>query len=197
VSGVKVDRLARRLHVTRGSFYWHFKNHAQLLRALLKYWEDTNTAPFVLVASARSGVSAAEKFRLINEIWVQEKDYSAAFDTAVRDWARISSEAAACVRRTDAARIEILHAVFKELGYDEPEALVRARITYFHQVGYYALAFKEDAQYRRALVPVYIQVLMGNPADAEGQRKSSELHLRSKTKASAAVIGDPIAAALD
>jgi AcrR family transcriptional regulator len=167
VAGVKVDRLARRLRVTRGSFYWHFKNHAHLLRELLKFWEDTNTAPFVNTALGNGSSSAVDKFRAINEIWVQERDYSAAFDTAVRDWARLSREAADCVRRTDAKRIDILHLVFKELGYSDPEALVRARITYFHQVGYYALEFKEDAQHRRALVPVYIEVLMGQPARQE------------------------------
>src|SRR5688572_17713954 len=32
VDAVKVGRLARRLHVTRGGFYWHFTSRADLLR---------------------------------------------------------------------------------------------------------------------------------------------------------------------
>src|SRR5580704_12602543 len=46
VNAVKVDRLARRLRLTRGSFYWHFKNRSHLLRDLLKSWEQTNSAAF-------------------------------------------------------------------------------------------------------------------------------------------------------
>src|SRR5579863_5677371 len=46
VNAVKVGRLARRLRVTRGSFYWHFKSHEDLLHELLRSWEKTNTEPF-------------------------------------------------------------------------------------------------------------------------------------------------------
>ena len=161
ISAVKVDKLARRLRVTRGSFYWHFKSHAQLLRDLLKSWEESNTAPFERAAAQGSQGSTPDDFRRLVNIWVDENDYSAAFDTAVRDWARFSREAAQAVHRTDDRRIAILHGIFTGLGYGEPEALVRARITYFQQVGYYALEFREDPQRRRELVSVYVQVLLG------------------------------------
>jgi AcrR family transcriptional regulator len=163
VAGVKIDRLARRLGVTRGSFYWHFKSHADLLRDLIKLWEDTNTAPFFRVVSADNRATAVEKFRTIIDIWVEEKDYSSAFDTAVRDWARSSRTVAECVRRIDATRIDILMRVFKELGYGDREALVRARITYFHYVGANALKIEEPKEYRMALVPIVRDVLMGHP----------------------------------
>src|SRR5882762_4322755 len=39
---VKVDRLARRLKVTRGGFYYHFKSHHALLEDLLKRWRTQN-----------------------------------------------------------------------------------------------------------------------------------------------------------
>jgi len=35
IEEVKVDRLARRMRVTRGSFYWHFEHRKDLLDALL------------------------------------------------------------------------------------------------------------------------------------------------------------------
>jgi AcrR family transcriptional regulator len=38
LDGVRVEPLARRLGVTKGSFYWHFKDRQQLVEALLDRW---------------------------------------------------------------------------------------------------------------------------------------------------------------
>jgi AcrR family transcriptional regulator len=165
VNAVKVDRLARLLRVTRGSFYWHFKSHAELLRELLKSWEQTNTGPFERVLTNDGTPHGIKEFLAIIKLWVDEKDYSPAFDTAVRDWARTSREAAAAVHRADERRIEILHRVFIDMGVVDPEALIRARITYFHQVGYYTLGFQEEREQRLALVPFYAQILLGRPSE--------------------------------
>lgn len=35
---IKVDRLARRIGVSRGSFYWHFRNREDLIDAVVEYW---------------------------------------------------------------------------------------------------------------------------------------------------------------
>lgn len=167
VASVKVERLARRLRVTRGSFYWHFSNRSQLLSELLRFWEQANSNAFERALS-RNGL---DDFLAFINVWIDEKDYSPAFDTAVRDWARTSREAADAVHRTDKRRVNILNRIFIDMGYAEAEALVRARITYFHQVGYYAIEIQEDPQRRRELAPVYVEVLAG--AAFSGRNKVS------------------------
>jgi AcrR family transcriptional regulator len=165
ISAVKVGRLARNLRVTRGSFYWHFSNHQELLRALLQLWESSNTRPFEEALNREGARVGYQEFCSIINLYLEEDKYNPEFDTAVRNWARTSKAAAAAVRRVDAKRIDILHKIFADLGYADPEALVRARITYFHQVGYYAIDMQEDPERRRSLVPVYIRVLIGKSAD--------------------------------
>jgi AcrR family transcriptional regulator len=157
IRGVQIGKLARRLKATRGGFYWFFDSHRQLLDELLVDWERTNNAAFKAVL--RDGGTA--DFRELVDIWIDETAYSSAWDAAVRDWARVSAKVATAVRRVDDERIEILTRVFAGLGYDRREAFVRARITYFHQVGYYALGVRESRDDRLALLPYYTRVLTG------------------------------------
>lgn len=159
MQAVKVDRLARRMRVTRGSFYWHFSSHKDLLEKLLKMWVSTNTRPFERVLQAP--LSAEAKFQAIVDLWISEDQYDPRFDAAVREWARVSAHVARVVRHADEARISVLQRIFVELGYVEPDALVRARIAYFHQVGYYTLGIAESAATRRRLRPYYTRALIG------------------------------------
>jgi len=160
IAGVEIGKLARRLKVTRGGFYWFFNSRQQLLNELLAQWELQNTAAFesVLKSSPHNGLA---EFNAVVEVWVTEERYSPAWDAAVRDWARISPKVANVVRRTDERRIAILHQIFRDMGCTGDEAIVRARICYFHQVGYYALGLGESRRERLRLLPTYIRLLTG------------------------------------
>lgn len=161
VDNVKVEKLAHQLGVTRGSFYWHFKSRNELLDAVLADWEVNNTEPFdeALRSSDHNGVA---EFERIAELWLEEKAYRPAYDSAIRDWARNSKRVARRIRRIDNRRIQIFEQIYLDLGYDSEEAFIRARITYFHQVGYYALGLGESKKERRRLAPLYIKILLGD-----------------------------------
>lgn len=55
----------------------------------------------------------------------------------------------------------MIHKMFLDLGYEPTVALVRARVLYFHQVGYYTIKPGESRSERLRLFPVYVRVLMG------------------------------------
>ena len=160
IGSVEVGRLARKLKVTRGGFYWFFNSRKQLLNELLADWERTNNAAFkaVLKHAGRNGMT---EFMAIVDIWINESQYNPAWDAAVRDWARLSGSVANTVRRVDDERIAVLAQVFKDMGYPDDESFVRARVTYFHQVGYYALGVRETREERLKLLPLYTRTLTG------------------------------------
>lgn len=165
IATVKIERLAVGLGVTIGSFYWHFKNRAALLAALLADWRTANTAAMA-AAAQRSGVSALERFDAFVNVWVEPSEYSPAYDSAVREWARSAPEVRAAVREVDALRVQLLREIFVDLGYDDDRAEVRARITYFHQIGYYALDLRDDSATRLRLRPLYFEALRDGPGRA-------------------------------
>jgi len=162
IEAVKVERLAAGLGVTRGSFYWHFANRDALLAALLRDWAETNTAPIVRAVEAAGEDGHARMMALVR-VWIDETDFSPDYDAAVRDWARRSPRVAATVRRIDARRIAVLQGIFDRFGYPPDAALIRARVAYFHQVGYYALAIRETKARRLSLLPLYYEALTGLP----------------------------------
>jgi AcrR family transcriptional regulator len=166
VERVKVLTLADRLGVSRSSFYWYFKSRQDLLAALLAHWEATNTAAMMAQAAlpaATINEAVCNVFRCV----VNAQLFDTALDFAVRDWARRDAEVQAALHRSDARRIEALAAMFEQFDYIAPEAVARARVLYFMQIGYDLAQTREAPQKRLALLPAYLQVFTGQPARPE------------------------------
>jgi len=157
--GVKVDRLAKKAGVTRGGFYYRFQSRQALLDALLKHWQATNHKPIV---DALSGPGApAERFQALMNLWLEERDFDPDYDIAIRSWSRVSPKVAKAVHRIDDIRIDAFKQLFLDAGYPEDEAFIRARITYFHQIGYYAMGVHESTKRRKELSQLYYRILTG------------------------------------
>lgn len=173
VDDVKVDRLATQMQVTRGGFYWHFKDRQDLLDALFSDWEVRNYFEIAQVKArwARTSPDLSE----IVFLWLNEDPSFPAFDMAIRVWARKAPLVADAVRRVDDAWISLLSELFLKGGLGENESLVRARVTYFHQIGYYALGITEDKADRIRLAPYYYEVLTGHSASDDLVEKLNNL----------------------
>jgi AcrR family transcriptional regulator len=164
IDEVKVDHLARLMRVTRSSFYSYFENRNDLFEALLADWEARNYFDIARIQAcwARSPPEMAAVIGL----WLGEDPTARSFDIALRAWARRAAGAADSIRRVDDAWIGLLRKSFGRDGIAADEALVRARITYFHQIGYWALDLDEERDERVRLAPVYYRVLTGHEATA-------------------------------
>jgi AcrR family transcriptional regulator len=160
ISEVKIEHLARKLHVTRGSFYFHFSSLNDLHDALLNEWRTANFVPFQKLRE-KPFDTGLQLFTDIVHVWVDEDPFSPALDLATRDWSRTSASLAREVKLNDSLRMDLLTEAFHKMGYPEDESIVRARITYFHQIGQYALSFKEPRKTREQYQPLFGSVLLG------------------------------------
>jgi len=161
IDAVKVVPLAKLLGATTGSFYWHFKSRKQLHDALLRDWVESNGMPFVAAVEA-AGPDVRDQFLAFVGVWVFDRGFSSAYDEAVRAWAHRSQQVSAVLREVEAKRIELLKALLRRFGYEETEAYIRARITYFHQVGYYNMGIRESRRERLRLNRYYVEALTGD-----------------------------------
>jgi len=132
VERVRVEPLAKELGVTKGSFYWHFKNRDDLLSQILSYWSDEMTAQ-VFHKITKMEVSPKDKmFALMEEVVIKKRGK---YDSAIRSWAKQSKAVALAVGKIDHLRLEFLSKLFTEIGFSKSQAQIRAQLMYGYMVG--------------------------------------------------------------
>lgn len=134
VAAVAIDRLAKGVGATRGSFYWHFEDRRELIEAALALWERENTIDLIPEADAVGDPAERLRFifRLVYERPVDPIEIalaSAADDPLV----------APVFLRVTRARIALLRRTLVDLGLGEAEAGDRAWLAYAFYIGHHQL----------------------------------------------------------
>ena len=160
VDSVKILPLAKRLNLSRTSFYWFFKDREELLATLIGRWRDKNTGNIVKQSEAYAE-SLAEAMLNVFDCWLNKDLFDSKFEFAVRSWALQSDGILAEVRQADQLRLEALKRMFVRFGHSEISSDVRARTTYLVQIGYISMQSQEDLALRMKRIPEYIEIYTG------------------------------------
>lgn len=160
VDSVKILPLAKRLNLSRTSFYWFFRDREELLGALVARWRDKNTGNLVKQCEAYAE-SLAEAMLNVFDCWLNKDLFDSQFEFAIRSWGLQSPEILAEVQAADQTRMEALTRMFMRFGYEEGQADVRARTTYLVQIGYITMQTKEELAERMKRIPEYIAIFTG------------------------------------
>ena len=124
LDGVRVEPLAKRLGVTKGSFYWHFRDRQELLDALLDRWfsiwddqmlpdiEGTENPAARIWTLMESVIGRATRGQTVSLRLMSHKD---------PDIARRIDE-------RDSQRLAFLMRRLEEIGFPKEEARVRGQI---------------------------------------------------------------------
>ncbi|WP_345463440.1 TetR/AcrR family transcriptional regulator [Nocardioides marinquilinus] len=108
---VRIEALAGSLRVTKGGFYWHFRDRRALLDAMLDHWEATLVDRTIEAADHGGGEGRARLRRLFR---AADADGLLGLEVAVRDWARRDPAVAERVARVDDRRTAYLRPLFAE-----------------------------------------------------------------------------------
>ncbi len=190
VGGVTVLALSERLGVSRSSFYWYFRNRDHLLDELLMRWEGQTTRSIVRQSEAPAA-SINEAVCNVFRCWIDTELFSPRLDSAVREWARRSEKARNALDRSDSERTAAIRKMFERHGYPPDDALVRARVLYYMQIGYYALDIREPMEARLKLAPHYLETFTGVKPREEDLAAFRAFAMRRKAKDLAGIEGDP------
>lgn len=164
IDSVRVDVLARRMGVTRGSFYWHFRDREDLLRSVLQAWRSRATEQ----VTQRFEQAHTDPHVLLHELCSlpfrgKAAERAARIELAIRAWARRDGMARQAVDEADASRVAYIAQVFSSLGFGIQEARSRAFLLYGYEVAESILreqgsatqkAQRRDLMERLLLMPV-------------------------------------------
>ncbi|NLD68189.1 MAG: TetR/AcrR family transcriptional regulator [Limnobacter sp.] len=135
IRGVQISVLCRKLGVTKGSFYWHFRNRAGLLRAMLDDWRRRMTLG-VVSRLTRTATNAATRLREL--LSLPRRRFSApatAVEMSVREWGRRDGATRRAVQEVDLIRLQFFEQCFVELGFAPGPARTRAYLAYALMMG--------------------------------------------------------------
>ena len=125
IGGVRILTLAQGMGVSRGSFYWHFRDRADLLEGMLEWWERKMTDSVIRQTETASG-NAPSRLQALGESILGSS--LTRFDTAVRSWAQGDEKVAAVLRRVTRKRLGYVTGVFREAGFSASEATARGHL---------------------------------------------------------------------
>ncbi|OSQ45447.1 TetR/AcrR family transcriptional regulator [Thalassospira sp. MCCC 1A01428] len=164
VDGVKIQPLAKRLDLSRTSFYWFFKDRQELLNALIARWRQKNTGN--LIAQTESYAETVTEAMLnVFDCWLKPDLFDAPFEFAIRSWAVQSPNVLAEIQTADQQRLDALKQMFLRFGQNEKLADVRARTIYLVQIGYISMQTQEALADRLQRIPEYVEIFTGQPPE--------------------------------
>jgi AcrR family transcriptional regulator len=152
IDAVRVDPLAKKLGVTRGSFYWHFKDRAALHTAMLKDWRKRAT--YQLGTRIESRATSPDE-RLKQTLALPRSGArakrAAAIEFAIRLWSLRDKEAAQAVTLIDRVRLDYYAKLYGEMGFTPEDARRRAFLFYAALMGRAIIVTDEKTDVRDEL----------------------------------------------
>lgn len=136
---VKVLTIAEKLKVTRGSFYWHFSDHADLIRSLLLRWKLQQTVLDQKLDSQRSGNPIKDLEDVVDAAFSQAGATleNLRFEQALRSLSHQNSEAAQMLVEIDTERMKLFESKFMAIVKDVKKARDLSALLYLAIVGSY------------------------------------------------------------
>ena len=155
MNAVRVEPLAKELAVTKGSFYWHFKNRQELLEAILLDWVNRQTDSIIEQIDVAGG-DASTKLLHLFELAVQD---DGRVENAIRAWATSDVKVAETLAQVDQRRLNYTKDLFLQVGFTPFESLVRARMVYYALIGEFTLGARPNQAERLAEIRLQHAIL--------------------------------------
>lgn len=133
---VRIEALAASLGVSKGGFYWHFKDRQALLEEMLDSWEKTVAGDVIATIESTPAGPRAK----LQQLFEMAPSVDFAVELALRDWARRDKGVARRMRRIDNRRMDYLRLLFGQFCANEDDVEVRSMLAFSLFIGSYFMA---------------------------------------------------------
>lgn len=132
---VAVEPMAKRLGVTKGSFYWHFKTRADLIQAAVELWEELGDR--AIAKHLESFQEPRERLRALFMAAFESKNAHALLHHLASS--QSSPIIQPVIRRVTLRRVASLTEMYAQCGLSEEQAKHRALLAYATYVGMFQI----------------------------------------------------------
>ena len=122
--------MATTLKVSRGSFYWHFRDIADFRSQVLQSWQERTTDQVIRDLEAAKAEPDRLK-HLMRRAFVVKRG----LDRAIRSWAAEDEKVATLVASVDASRVAYIAKLLVAAGVESRRARARAAFMYWAYLG--------------------------------------------------------------
>ncbi len=136
---LRIMPIAEQLGVTKGSFYWHFKDLNEYRAALLAEWERRYTYQIIEDVESAGG-DAAAKLRRLMAASSPSNNAGPRITFALRLWAMSDTRVKKIVTRVDEVRLSYLAGLLSQLGWAKRDAMTLARFAQQALIGRFMLS---------------------------------------------------------
>lgn len=162
VQAIRAEAIARDLKVSKGSFYWHFKDVPDLKAQMLAHWAGQATDAIIADVEEAGGSGQERLRRLVDEA---TGDRNIAYggvpaEGAIREWARYDGAAAAVLKAVDERRLAYVALLLARCDHSPASSRSGANILYGALIGLEALASGELVDLR-AEMHALLSALLG------------------------------------
>lgn len=155
---IRIEALAARLGVSKGGFYWQFKDRAALLEEMLDAWERGAVGDVIAEVESGSGDPRA-KLRHLFELAASATGLLPV-ELALRDWARRDEGVAARLHRVDNQRMEYLRSLFGPICADADDVEARSILAFSLFIGSNFILAEHPGRSRRQALQLAIDRLL-------------------------------------
>ena len=129
-NALKVGPMATQLKVSRGSFYWHFRDIADFRSQVLQGWQERTTEQ--VIRDLEAGKAEPDRLKhLMRRAFVTKRS----LERAIRSWAADDKDVAATVAAVDTRRVSYIAKMLVAAGVESKQALHRAAFIYWAYLG--------------------------------------------------------------
>lgn len=159
IDSVRVESLAKDLQVTKGSFYWHFGNREDLLKAMLEEWRESAT----LAVIAQTEAAGPEPLLRIEHLWVLSREgFNGRLEMALRSWGSTDTIVSKAIESVDSERIGYLRRLLRASGFEPAATEARAFLLYSTLLGNHLLPDSHGRFSRKRVLEEVLALLISD-----------------------------------
>jgi AcrR family transcriptional regulator len=153
---VRIEALAASLGVSKGGFYWHFKDRRALLEEMLDTWEKDVVEDVIAKVESRPADPRAK----LQQLFELAPSVDFAVELALRDWSRRDGAVAERLHRIDNRRMAYLRSLFGQFCPDERDVEARSMLAFSLFIGSYFIVAEHAGRARSEVLQLAIDRLL-------------------------------------